>query len=114
MKMSRGCPPWRCQSCWQSLSLTPVCVPTGSASKRSIRTVDKLVPVKRLLATSSRPSMRPHADQFGDLIEQMLVYDPAKRMTARQALRHPFFREQKDDDGADSARARKSASLGRE
>ena len=81
-----------------SISMLPSTMPAGSASKRSIRTVDKLVPVKRLLATSSRPSVRPHAEQLGDLIEQLLTYDPAKRMTARQALRHPFFHEAEQGD----------------
>jgi len=28
---------------------------------------------------------------FRDLVEQLLTYDPAKRITAKQALQHPFF-----------------------
>jgi len=26
-----------------------------------------------------------------DLLQQMLVFDPAKRISARQALKHPYF-----------------------
>lgn len=34
----------------------------------------------------------PTLDQDGvDLLEQMLQYDPAKRITAADAMKHPFF-----------------------
>ena len=33
---------------------------------------------------------------LGDLIMQMLVYDPAKRITAERALTHPFFSDAED------------------
>ncbi|KAK9786394.1 hypothetical protein WJX73_006796, partial [Symbiochloris irregularis] len=29
-----------------------------------------------------------------DLLKRMLTYDPARRITARDALEHPYFREQ--------------------
>ncbi|KAK4520208.1 medium-chain fatty acid-CoA ligase faa2 [Mucor velutinosus] len=38
--------------------------------------------------------VNPHNNarfQFLDLLSKMLVYDPAARITAREALRHPFF-----------------------
>ncbi|CAO0789527.1 unnamed protein product [Mucor circinelloides] len=38
--------------------------------------------------------VNPHNNarfQFLDLLSKMLVYDPAARITARDALRHPFF-----------------------
>ncbi|CAO3645340.1 unnamed protein product [Cunninghamella echinulata] len=38
--------------------------------------------------------IHPHTQyniQFMDLIKKMLVYDPNNRITAREALRHPFF-----------------------
>ncbi|KAI7907414.1 kinase-like domain-containing protein [Cokeromyces recurvatus] len=38
--------------------------------------------------------INPHTNaqfQFLDLLSKMLVYDPTERITAREALRHPFF-----------------------
>lgn len=35
-------------------------------------------------------------EHFIDLIEKMLEYDPAKRLTPFDALRHPFFQESPD------------------
>lgn len=36
----------------------------------------------------------PHATkECIDLIEQLLIYHPAKRITAKQALQHPYFRD---------------------
>ena len=34
----------------------------------------------------------PNLDPLGvDLLKQMLVYDPKKRITATKALQHPYF-----------------------
>jgi dual specificity tyrosine-phosphorylation-regulated kinase 2/3/4 len=33
----------------------------------------------------------PHSAKFVDLLAQCLVWDPARRLTAEEALRHPFF-----------------------
>ena len=34
----------------------------------------------------------PNLDPLGvDLLKQILVYDPKKRITARKALQHPYF-----------------------
>lgn len=30
-------------------------------------------------------------EQLFDLIQQLLIYEPRKRMTASDALKHPFF-----------------------
>lgn len=36
----------------------------------------------------------PTLDQDGvDLLEQMLQYDPAKRITAADAMNHPYFND---------------------
>lgn len=36
----------------------------------------------------------PTLDPLGlDLLNRMLVYDPAQRVTAREALTHPYFQE---------------------
>ena len=41
----------------------------------------------------------PHASpECIDLIVQLLQYDPDARMSARQALRHPYFRELREQD----------------
>lgn len=43
--------------------------------------------------------MIPHVDQHCiDLIQKLLAYDPEERMSARQALRHPYFRELRHAD----------------
>jgi dual-specificity kinase len=44
--------------------------------------------------------------KFLDLLEKIFVYDPAKRITAKQALRHPWFKEISIDDGTEAARIR--------
>ncbi|GAA5808174.1 hypothetical protein MFLAVUS_001558 [Mucor flavus] len=40
--------------------------------------------------------------QFLDLLSKMLVYDPSLRITAREALRHPFFMMRFDDLGRET------------
>jgi dual-specificity kinase len=44
---------------------------------------------------------------FLDLLEKIFVYDPARRITARQALDHPWFKEPAiADDGTEAAKIR--------
>lgn len=44
---------------------------------------------------------------FLDLLQKIFVYDPAKRITARQALAHPWFRENAiPDDGTEALKIR--------
>lgn len=44
--------------------------------------------------------------QFLDLLKKIFVYDPKARITAKQALKHPWFRESIIDDGTEAARIR--------
>jgi len=41
---------------------------------------------------------------FLDLLRQIFVYDPKKRITAREALKHPWFQELVEDDGTEAGR----------
>lgn len=44
---------------------------------------------------------------FLDLLKKLFVYDPQKRITAKAALQHPWFREAAiPDDGSEAARIR--------
>lgn len=41
----------------------------------------------------------PHATpECVDLIEQLLKYNPEERITAEEALRHPYFRELNENE----------------
>ena len=44
---------------------------------------------------------------FLDLLKKIFVYDPAERITAKQALQHPWFKEAATpDDGTEATRIR--------
>ncbi|KAK2762307.1 dual specificity protein kinase kns1 [Arachnomyces sp. PD_36] len=42
--------------------------------------------------------------QFLDLLRKIFVYDPKNRITAKQALKHPWFKETLIDDGTEALR----------
>jgi serine/threonine protein kinase len=45
-------------------------------------------------ASRSLAEVIPHADALAlDLIQKMLTYDPAKRISAKAALDHPYFND---------------------
>lgn len=52
----------------------------------------------------------PQTTQFNklflDLLRKIFVYDPKKRITAHEALKHPWFDELVEDDGTEAARIR--------
>ena len=43
---------------------------------------------------------------FLDLLRRIFVYDPSKRITAKEALKHPWFREHFEDDGTEAEKIR--------
>jgi len=38
-------------------------------------------------------SLKPHIEIFLDLVKGLLEFHPEQRLTAKQALQHPFFRQ---------------------
>ena len=44
--------------------------------------------------------------QLVDLLRRIFVYDPKNRITAKEALKHPWFKETLIDDGTEALRIR--------
>ncbi|XP_057434657.1 serine/threonine-protein kinase AFC3 isoform X5 [Lotus japonicus] len=63
--------------------------PEGAVSRESINAVKRLGHLKDIVSR--------HVDSsrflLTDLLHGLLTYDPTERLTARQALDHPFFRD---------------------
>ena len=67
------------------------------------------------LATSARtnnyqetiPKTYPFNTSFVDLLNRIFVYDPKNRITAKQALEHPWFQQTLQDDGTEAKRIQK-------
>ncbi|CAJ2643332.1 unnamed protein product [Trifolium pratense] len=62
--------------------------PEGAVSRESINAVKKLGHLKDIISSHVESSR----SLLTDLLYGLLTYDPAKRITAREALDHPFFR----------------------
>ncbi|KAI0390308.1 kinase-like domain-containing protein [Xylariaceae sp. FL0594] len=72
---------------------------TTRASRRFVRNMKRLSDII--------PSTSPFLRQFLDLLQKIFVYDPAKRISAREALTHPWFREPAiPDDGTEAIKIR--------
>lgn len=52
------------------------------------------------------PNTTAFNKQLLDLLKKIFVYDPKQRITAKQALKHPWFREHIIDDGTEAIRIR--------
>ncbi|KAL1628436.1 serine threonine protein kinase CMGC group [Diplodia seriata] len=55
-------------------------------------------------------TLPPHTDfnvQFLDLLKRIFVYDPSKRISAKEALNHPWFTQRIEDDGTEALKIRK-------
>lgn len=76
--------------------------PTADTTRASRRFVKNMKRLGDII-----PSSTPFLRLFLDLLEKIFVYDPAKRITARQALEHPWFKEPAvPDDGTEAAKIR--------
>ena len=58
--------------------------------------------MKRLQETI--PPTNEFNKKFLDLLQKIFIYDPKKRITAREALKHPWFDELVEDDGTEAGR----------
>jgi len=67
-------------------------------------------PLRRYIPREAR-GQEGWEDMF-DLINKMLIYEPARRLTLPEALRHPFFDRLKRDDGGRDSRG-ESTSISR-
>ncbi|KAL5729294.1 dual-specificity kinase [Ranunculus cassubicifolius] len=61
--------------------------PEGAVSRESIRSVRQLESLKNIVDNHVQYSR----SELTDLLYGLLMFDPSKRFTARQALKHPFF-----------------------
>jgi dual-specificity kinase len=50
------------------------------------------------------PSNNKFYRAFLDLLQRIFVYDPKQRITAKDALKHPWFKESITDDGTEALR----------
>ncbi|KAJ5162084.1 hypothetical protein N7492_007476 [Penicillium capsulatum] len=69
---------------------------TTRASRKYVRAMKAL--------TDFIPINTPFNRQFLDLLRQIFVYDPKQRITAKEALKHPWFKESIIDDGTEAYR----------
>ncbi|KAL2022553.1 hypothetical protein VTK56DRAFT_5160 [Thermocarpiscus australiensis] len=76
--------------------------PTPETTRASRRFVKAMKTLPEIIPPTSK-----FLAQFLDLLQKIFVYDPAQRITAKQALQHPWFREvAHPDDGTEAARIR--------
>jgi dual-specificity kinase len=62
-----------------------------------------------IVADVLQETIPPHTNfnkQFLDLLKRIFVYDPKKRITAKDALQHPWFKESLMDDGTEAHKIR--------
>ncbi|KAF2119913.1 kinase-like domain-containing protein [Lophiotrema nucula] len=73
-------------------------VDTPKASRKYVKAMKKL--------PETIPPHTPFNRQFLDLLKRIFVYDPKKRITAKEALQHPWFKESIMDDGTEAHKIR--------
>ncbi|KAH0594887.1 hypothetical protein MHUMG1_07184 [Metarhizium humberi] len=76
--------------------------PTADTTRGSRRFVKAMKHLHDII-----PSSNQFFKHFLDLLQKIFVYDPARRITAKQALNHPWFDEiAQPDDGTEAAKIR--------
>ncbi|KAF9424641.1 dual specificity protein kinase kns1, partial [Podila epigama] len=74
--------------------------PNEETKRNSRKFVKALRPLKDyVIPTANRAENLAFAADFVDLLGRLLCYDPEERITAAQALRHPYFNYVLDDAG---------------
>lgn len=73
--------------------------PRGPYKENMVANVRKLTKLKWMIKELVDESMKAYTDSFLDLMQGLLTYDPEKRLTANQALKHPFFRINLKNEG---------------
>lgn len=64
-----------------------------TASRKSIKAVQQLTSLRRLLRLEADSSAASHLDSLHSLLREMLTYHPHRRRTAHDCLTHDFFKE---------------------
>lgn len=65
----------------------------SSANRKSVKAVQQLTSLRRLLRCEADTSATPHLESLYSLLKQMLCFRPGERSSARHCLDHDFFRE---------------------
>ncbi|KAI9818628.1 MAG: dual specificity protein kinase kns1 [Thelocarpon impressellum] len=71
---------------------------TPKASKKYVKAMKRLHEII--------PPSNNFNKMFLDLLRKIFLYDPKARITAKDALKHPWFKESTMDDGSEAARLR--------
>ena len=58
-----------------------------------VANVRKLTKLQYMIQELAHETLKPQLQLFLDLVRGLLEYHPEKRLTAKQALQHPFFTE---------------------
>lgn len=73
--------------------------PSAETTRASRKYVRAMKPLTEFIPTNT-----PFNRSFLDLLQQIFVYDPKNRITAKEALKHPWFKETLVDDGTEAYR----------
>ncbi|MCJ1308548.1 dual specificity protein kinase kns1 [Agyrium rufum] len=80
--------------------------PGKEASKASKKYVAAMKPLPEIITP-----INPFNKSFLDLLKKIFQYDQSKRITAKEALKHPWFKESLVDDGTEALRLKREGGL---